>query len=66
MPSSKEIQVQQRKSLIKYLKLQLLHPNNPVVEELIRDTEAEMDDEDVLRVRSKLFEDDAQATNKQQ
>jgi|GEM_PF-5454073 len=60
MPSMKEIQVFQRKSLIKYYRLQKLYPNNPLLLELIEDTEAEMDDEDVLRVRSKLFEEESQ------
>jgi len=66
MPNPKELQVQQRKSLIKYLRLQEVYPNDLSLKKLIEDTEAEMDDEDVLRVRSKLFEDDAQMTSKQQ
>ena len=57
MPNMKEIQVLQRKTLIKYLRLKKLHPNVPVLEELVQDAIAEMDEEDVIWVKARLQED---------
>lgn len=57
MPNIKELQIQQRKLLIRYLTLQKEFPENPAVKILVREIIAEMDEEDVLWVKARLFED---------
>jgi len=57
MPNVKEMQFAQRKLLVKYLRLEKLHPDNAVLKELINDTIAEMDEEDVALVQNRLFEE---------
>ena len=57
MPNMKELQVGQRKLLIKYLRLEKLHPDNAVLKELTNDAISEMDEENVALVKARLFEE---------
>jgi len=55
MPNVREIQVEQRKLLIKYLRLQEKFPGVLAIEELVKEMEAEMYEEDVVWVKAKLY-----------
>lgn len=54
MPNIKEIQVNQRELLVKYLRLDQEFPDNPAVKRLVNDLVSTMDEEDVALVEKRI------------
>ena len=52
------VQIYQCRELIKYLRLQQKYPTEVSINQLVREQIAEMDEEDVLWVKARLFEDE--------
>ena len=56
MPNTREIQVEQRRQLIRLLRIKMQNPNDVIgLDTAIEDVEAEMDDKDIEWVRLKIL-----------